>query len=92
MNEQQCLAPFISNIKLRYPKKLDKIDLRCLAVLGARELEKQKLPPEIPVSVLLNNALIFCATDSILRHSKDITWGILLELKTQKPYLGIDIE
>ena len=88
---EKALTQFIGNIKLRYPKKLKDIDLRCVYSIGMVDLKKQKLPVELPETILLNNALIFCAADHILKHSKDITWDLLLTLKTQKPYLGIDI-
>ena len=88
---EKHLARFIENIKARYPHKLNSIDLRFLYYVAVRELMKEKFPEGMNLSIPLNNALIFCATDTILRQSRDITWDILIELKTQKPYLGIKV-
>ena len=90
-NETEILKNFIENIEFRYPNKLKDIDLRCLYFIGMRDLKAQKFPHELNRSVLLSNALIFCASDAILKNSKDITWDLLVELKTHRPYLGIDI-
>jgi len=84
------LSAFIGNIKARYPHKLAKIDLRFLLYVASKEIMKVGYTNYNDFLLMVNNALIFCASDSILRSSRNITWDILIELKTNKPFLGID--